>query len=196
MSFTPFDLLNHKHPLNFKLGPSKFKMSEVGIESDRYFSIPQLFMIFTDLRNLLFGRQGPDVSVVEDQQEDPEGGSEDINRSDGILSPIQMRVKPFDRDAIIENENLEVSKNQDSENREDDDNILNEGVQNDQEERSESAFKKMEIFSVEEVVQRLRIRVKNNSLGLMHYFPEKWDGSLSFTRLQVPKASIHSREGC
>lgn len=174
--------MTFKKLLNFKVGPSKVKMSEVYPESDRYFSIPQLFLMFTDLRNLLVFKQGVDVSVVEDEAEDPEGGSED-NKSHGILSPINMKFKPFDKDAIAD-DILEDSKGAPFEPKEQDDNIqsplLDEEIKFvEQEAAPEDFTNTLESFTVEEIIQRLRIRVKNNSLGNLHYFPEKWNGNFN-----------------
>lgn len=137
--------------------------------------------MFTDLRNLLLYKQGIDVSLVEDEQEDPEGGSDD-NKSQGFLSPLSMKVKPFEKDVIADADILDESKQALSDLKEgkgDDMNVIDEAEPFEVPESTPDDFlKKLETFSVEEAVQRFRIRVKNNSIGHLHYFPEKWNGKV------------------
>lgn len=184
MTFTPFDLAMYQPPLNFKLGPSKVCIPEPLRESDKYFSIAQLHVMFTDLRNMIAcsGRMA-DVSLVIDDQR--EGGVSDQEEllSPSILSPLNM--KPLDADAIQQEiiEDEELIKDEEEQEDHDERSPLKEELKKtntgtvDHKQNLALALKHLDQSNVEKIVQRFRYRVKNNHLGHLHYFPIKWNGS-------------------
>jgi hypothetical protein len=172
MSFTPFDLYTSQLPLNFKLGPTSIKMPEQVIHSDRYFSISQLHLIFTDLRNLLANTDGnEEISLVME-----EGPSND-SPTDSKLALGNLNMHQIDADTIPD----DVLKHEgDMENNasNDDGNVARQVQIPDNTEKNdlESALRKMEEFKVNLLAQRFRYRVKNNHIGALQYFPPKWNG--------------------
>lgn len=82
MNWQPYDPLEHKAVINFKLGPQGFKIPEPRAQSEEFPSPSQLYIIFTDIRNLCASTVKDQISLVEEE------GDEDLK----ILTQQFLRV--------------------------------------------------------------------------------------------------------
>jgi hypothetical protein len=165
MNWQPYDPLEHKAVINFKLGPQGFKIPEPRAQSEEFPSPSQLYIIFTDIRNLCASTVKDQISIVEEE------GGEDLNNINSSVSPGFRDILPPPTDILPE----DGLKMDDSPDHLAESNTILAGDKK----TSQGAlidFASLEKVTLDEIIQLFRYRVKNNSLGMIHYLPEKWNG--------------------
>lgn len=169
-----FDPLEHKAVIDFKLGPSGLKLSEALQQSEECPSIGQLFIIFTDVRNLCASTVKDNISLVEEPFEDDDKDREDNVRPE---SPRFGDVLPSPT-RLINEDGLRMADSMvglgESAQVHDPTSPLKQSPAS----GMEIDFASLEKFTLDEIIQLFRYRVKNNSLGNIHYLPSKWNGTL------------------
>lgn len=157
----PFRPLRHKREIDFNLGPSGVKLTEAMIPSDRFPSMAQLYIIFTDLKNLMKSQVSDKMAASEDEED------MDDDEPVGQVIPLTQMIKaePVDLDNTIPvfTERLPSPILEEE--------IIQSGANNSV---NLNSFEKLRL---EEVVQLFRYRIKNNHLGQLPYLPPKWNGN-------------------
>lgn len=192
MTFTPFDLMVSQKAIDLKLGPRGIMIPEDIRPSDRYFSISQLHLVFTDLRNLLANCfEEEDVSLVMDGG--PSGDSPTIsNRMLGTLKMDHMDVENIVDDADDSRDGMRKDKiereggeeeGKEREREEEENSGVEEGSGDRRKKSLSEALRRLDELKMQQVAQRFRYRVKNNHIGVLRYFPPKWEGIQLFIQI-------------
>lgn len=189
-----FDPYMHLQPVNFKVGPNDFKIVEWSQTSTRFLSITQLFGVMIDLRNLITSSPNH-IEVSKAEMEDY--GPDELDDNDMVTNILPHHLGSRNDEAplspIKTGRNEFFGDGQEQEQLHD----LSQEIQ----EPSETAPKlksidlsqeSLDIIDLETLIQLLRYRIKNNSLGQIHYLPSEWNGKLETEfRFQVQEAEPH-----
>ena len=194
--WVPFDPYQHLQPVSFKLGPIDYKIIDWKQPSTRFLCVTQLFGILTDLRNLMSGTNQPIELSKSPEIEDfgPEELDENnmvtnilphnlgAREDDGPLSPI----KTGRTDLFADGHDQEQIHNLSQE--------IQEPIEAEGSKHVSFNIKDevLDFIDLETLIQLLRYRIKNNSLGQIHYLPEEWNGKFpSDYRLQIQETQSH-----
>lgn len=139
---------SYKPILNFKLGPSGFKIPKLDF-SEKHFTFEQIFLIVTDLRNIL-----PNCGAEND---DYDSGDIDSN---------------FERNKLVSRPESQAALELNPE-----ENVI-ESKYFDPPARAGTGLKvRQEMIPVDEVYQLFRYRLRNFDHGQVKYFPVSWKGT-------------------
>lgn len=134
-------------------------------------------MIFTDIRNFLQSKSKEEISYVEDENQLASGhqGDDSLEKEPmltDILPHSAFQGQSGDQPRPESPAGMDLSKNPSQ-------NLLSQTRGAENPSSAKPSLEHLEKLSIEDITQLFRIRIKNNHLGQIHYFPSKWSGNLS-----------------